>query len=664
MTPGSDTLFERRPAAAALRCRAYQRETVQALLDYWRAGGGNPLVDLATGTGKSVCIAQVIDLVLTEWPDMRVLVLVHVKELVAQNVKALLRLRPNAPIGINAAGLGRRDRHAQVLFASIQSVFREDGYSLGKRDLVLIDEAHLVPKSGDGMYRTLVEKLRERVPDLRVAGFTATPYRLDSGRLDQGEDRLFDRIVYTYGIGDAVRDGWLAPLVSKATLTGFDLSGVARRGGEFVEGQLQAAVDKVDVTAAACDEIVALGRDRQSWLAFCAGVEHALNVRNALRARGIAAETVTGETPAGERDRLVAQFREGRIRCLTNAMVLTTGFDAPGVDLIAMLRPTLSTGLYVQILGRGTRPVYPDGFDPNAASPEERRAAIAESVKANCLVLDFAQNVLRHGPVDALTPPARTGPARAAPEMAVRPETVRAKACPHCSTLVGLDEYACTAPGCGFEWERPVPKHDPVADAERPVMQGAPPPPPDPWVPVTGMTAARHVKRFEPEAPPTLRVEYACGFVSHAEWVCFEHQGVARAKAEKWWRDMRGRQPAPASVDEALARLEDRELARPSHIVVKQEGQFSRIASRRFAPDELARVRAYEPSAVTERESAAWWRVLGVGRDAGEDEVRAAFRRLAREHHPDHGGSHAAMTNINRAYVEGLRAASLSDVPF
>ncbi|WP_018261905.1 DEAD/DEAH box helicase family protein [Methylobacterium sp. WSM2598] len=616
-------------------------------------------------TGKSVCIAQVIDLVLTEWPDMRVLVLVHVKELVAQNVKALLRLRPGAPIGINSAGLGRRDQHAQVLFANVQSVYRHDAYSLGTRDLVLIDEAHLVPKSGDGMYRTLIEKLRHRVPDLRVAGFTATPYRLDSGRLDQGPDRLFDRIVYTYGIGDAVRDGWLAPLVSKATLTGFDLSGVARRGGEFVEGQLQEAVDRDNVTEAACDEIVALGQDRQSWLAFCAGVEHALNVRNALRRRGVAAEMVTGETPPAERDRLVARFREGRIRCLTNAMVLTTGFDAPGVDLIAMLRPTLSTGLYVQICGRGTRPVYPDGFDPNNATADERRQAIAESEKPNCLVLDFAQNVLRHGPVDALTPPdAAPGAPRGGADAVVKPETIRAKVCPNCSTLVGLDEYACSAPGCGFEWERPRPQHDAVADAERPIMQGAPPPPPDPWVPVTGMSAARHVKRFDPDAPPTVRVEYECGFVGHSEWVCFEHGGVARAKAEKWWRDMRGRQPVPATVDEALERILDGEIARPSHVVVRKDGKFSQVASRRFAPAELERVRAYAPRPVTEREDARWWQVLGTAPCADEDEVKAAFRRLAREHHPDAGGSHAAMSNINRAYVEGLRAAAAAEMPF
>lgn len=639
--------------------RAYQIETVQALLDYWRDGGGNPLVDLATGTGKSICIAGLIDEVLTDFPDLRVLSLVHTRELVLQNVKAFFRVRPGAEVGINCNGLNRRDRRQQILFGSIQSLQREDGFSLGPRDLVLIDEAHLLPKKGEGMYRSLIERLRERVPDLRVAGFTATPYRLDSGRLDDGDGRIFDRIVYTYGIGDAVADGWLAPLVSKATLTGMDVSGVTRRGGDFVEADLQRAVDREDVTEGACDEIVAMGEGRRAWIAFCAGVDHAFHVRDALRRRGISCETVTGETPSGERDRTIAQFREGRIRCLTNAMVLTTGFDVPDVDLIAMLRPTLSTGLYIQICGRGTRPVYPDSFDPNAATVEERVAAVAASDKPNCLVLDFAGNVMRHGPVDAITPPSapgQRGKAKAT-EGAVRPDTVRGKVCPSCSTIAALDTYVCTALGCGHEWDRPKPQHEASADAQHAVMMGqraAAPPPKDPWLKVTDLNFARHTKRTDPSAPPTLRVDYVCGLICHSEWVCFEHDGVARTKAEKWWRDMRGRQPAPATVDEALARCLDGEVARPSDVVTKQDGKFTRVVGRRFAPEELARVAAYVAKRATARETARWWTVLGLTRDADASEIKAAFRRLAREHHPDMGGNGATMANLNRAYEEAM----------
>jgi DNA repair protein RadD len=115
-------------------------------------------------------------------PARNILCLVHVQELIEQNVKHLLALWPNAPLGINCAALGRRDWDQQIIFASIQSVFRSPE-RLGRRHLVLIDECHLVPHEGDGMYRTTLEVLRQAHPRLSVCGFSATPFRLDSGLL-------------------------------------------------------------------------------------------------------------------------------------------------------------------------------------------------------------------------------------------------------------------------------------------------------------------------------------------------------------------------------------------------------------------------------------------------------------------------------------------------
>lgn len=630
--------------------RPYQRASIQALLDYWRDGGGNPLVDLATGTGKSVVIATAVRELIEMYPDMRILCLVHVKELVEQNAKALLRTWPSAPIGINSAGLGKRDYHSQILFASIQSVFRS-GHRLGPRDLVLIDEAHLVPKDGDGMYLKLLSTLRERVPDMRVAGFTATAFRLDSGRLDQGDGRIFDEIVYSYGIRQGVDDGYLAPLISKATMTGLDVSGVARRGGEFVESALQQAVDRHDVTEGAADEIVAMGESRRSWLVFCAGVQHAHNVAAALRRRGVSCATVTGDTPTGERDRIIRDFREGRIRCLTNAMVLTTGFDVPQVDLIAMLRPTLSTGLYLQICGRGTRCV--------GANIEE---SIANG-KENCLVLDFAGNVRRHGPVDAIQV---TGSKRKAGEkddvdVAVKPDTIRAKACPKCGTLVGLMCFACPAPGCGHEWEQPKPKHEAKADAERPIMAGETMVGSSvPWEAVKSVSYSAHFKADSPI--PTMRVDYLCGFKVQREWICFEHTGFARHKAESWWRKMQGRAPIPSTIQEAINRAEAGEIAQPNMIALKAEGQYTRVVGHRFDPEEIERARSFVPTPVVAMTKAEWWRVLGVSQRASMDDIKTAYRRLAKEHHPDRGGSSEIMANINRAFEQAQMDPD--DVPF
>lgn len=525
--------------------RPYQRQAIDAILSYWSQGGGNPLVDMATGTGKSVVIATLVRELLAGFSDLRVLMLVHQRELVSQNAQALLRAWPQAPIGINSAGLGRRDWNSKILFSSIQSVFRHAA-KLGQRDLVIIDESHLVPRDGDGMYRTLFSSLI--APDgYRVAGFSATPYRMDSGRLDKGDGRLFDKIVYSYGIARGIEDGYLSPLISKATATALDVSGVAKRGGEFIAGALEIAVDKDWITKAAVDEIVKFGADRKSWLVFCSGVDHARHVADEIQGRGFSAAAVTGETPSGERDRLIRAFKAGQIRCLTNAQVLTTGFDAPGVDLIAMLRPTLSAGLFVQICGRGTR--LADG-------------------KGDCLVLDFAGNTKRFGPVDTIEIGAGDGRADEKGEPL-------AKECPGCASLVALAKRQC--PDCGYEWpERVVPKHDAVADAETSILsKGAPA-----WVAVDAMRCYRHEKFG---SPPSMRVEYQCGFTFHKEWVCLEHAGIARQKAERWWLRMMGT-PVPRSVDEALRIAGG--LKAPSAIQVRPSGRYFEIVGRRFEQKE------------------------------------------------------------------------------
>lgn len=413
---------------------------------------------------------------------------------------------------------------------------------------VLTHNCHLIPKSSNGQYRGFIDKMRAAVPDLRIAGFTATPYRFDSGRLDDGDDCLFDDVVYSYDIGRGVDDGYLSPLVSRATGAVIDVSNVKRAGGEFVAGALEAACLQDSVTQSACDEIVAKGTDRRAWLAFCAGVAHAEAARDALRARGVRAEMVTGETPKAERDRLIRDFREGRIKCLTNANVLTTGFDAPIVDMIAMLRPTLSTSLYVQMLGRGTR--LADGKD-------------------NCLVLDFAENVRRHGPVDAIQIRPKGGSAGDGARTEV--DAIKAKACPNCETLVGIRVYEC--PCCGHEWERPTePKHKPRADTEAAVMAREIV---DRWLPVTAVDGFEHVK---PDTPPSLRVEYLTGHTIYKEWIFIEHPGFAGATAQKWWRAIVGT-PAPAKSAEAAARLplEAKIIA----ITIVRDGKYWRVSSRR-----------------------------------------------------------------------------------
>lgn len=529
--------------------RDYQRQAIDAVISYWEKGGGNPLVSMATGTGKSVVIAELVKELHQINPDIRFVMLTHVRELVQQNARALLRHYPQANFGINSAGLGRRDMRSKILFASIQSIFRETANTIGPRDIVLIDECHLTPKSGDGMYRQFLAAMREGNPELRVAGFTATPYRMDSGRLDKGPDRLFDEIVFEYTIRQGIEDKFLSPLVSKATIQKLDVSGVAKRGGEFVSGALEVAVDKEWITREAVSEIVQYGQDRRSWLIFCAGVKHAEHVRDEVRSRGISCEMVTGETPTGERDRILKDFQEGRLRCLTNMSVLTTGFDAPGVDLIAMLRPTLSAGLYVQCIGRGTR--------------------LAPS-KSNCMVLDFAGNIRRHGPVDAVTVGERSSGKD--DDGKAKEGDVRAKECPACKELLALNVRTCTF--CGHEFPASEePKHEARAADDVPITTIEGPA----WRSVSDLKAHIHTK---PGAASTLRIEYLCGAMIFREWLCFDHPpGFAHDKAVKWWRRF-GQGSPPGSVLEAFERSD--EITGPDEIQVRYDGKYwSVIAHRR-----------------------------------------------------------------------------------
>lgn len=526
-----------------LQLRPYQQQALDALFDYWGEEPGNPLLDLATGTGKSLLMAAVNERLITGWPDMRIVVVTHVAELIEQNYKELLGIWPFAPAGIFSAGLGRRDAHSQILFAGIQTVHSK-AQRIGHVDVLLVDEAHLIPQKANTMYGRFIADLRAINPDMKIVGLTATPFRLGQGRLDEGDDRLFDKVIYTYGIADGIRDGYLSPLVSKATETGFDLSGVQKKGGDYVPGALQAAVDRDETTRAAVDEVVGYGRERRSWMAFCAGVEHAHHVRDEIRSRGFSCETVTGDTPKQERRRIIEDFKAGRVRCLTNNSVLTTGFNAPAVDLIAAMRPTLSPSLYVQAVGRGTR------LAPG---------------KVNCLVLDFAGWVRTHGPVDDVR--ARK-PGKGQGEAPI-------KVCPSCHSIVHASARTCADCGHEFEFED-KPKHKATADAG-PILSSAA----AEWMPVYRREFKYHDK---PGGTDSVRAEFSMGMNKHKLWLCPQHTGFAKQKADRFWRDHGGQAPAPKTVVEWLERAD--ELQPTGEISIKPSGRYYEVTGYRVASEE------------------------------------------------------------------------------
>ncbi|QDP60537.1 MAG: putative ATP-dependent DNA helicase [Prokaryotic dsDNA virus sp.] len=520
-----------------MQLRDYQQEAVDSLYTWFDAGKGNPLVVAPTGAGKSVILSEFVRSAVTQYPGTKVIAVTHVKELIQQNAKALLRMWPAAPVGIYSAGLNAKQTGRQITFAGIQSVAKKAD-RFGSVDLIVVDECHLIPRNPKTLYGKFFDAIRAINPAVKIVGLSATPFRLDSGRLDAGDDALFEGIAYDIPVGMLVTRGYLAPLISKRPDMVFDTSGLHKRGGDYIEGEMDARFNTDDVTRQAVAETIALGHDRKSWLLFCISVSHALAVRDELVRNGISAATVTGDTPPADRARILEDFKAGRIRAITNVNVLTTGFDAPSTDLLAFLRPTQSLGLYMQMAGRAMRTAHG---------------------KDNGLVLDFAGNVAKHGPVDAVMLPDDKAKGKGDGEAPT-------KTCPQCQEIVfaGARECGC----CGYEFPPPEIKIDHTASTAAIMNMTAV----EDWRPVTDFAVALHKKPGGDLA--SMRAEYLIDGKVIKEWVCFDHAGFPRQQAVRWWNQNAGT-TAPESVADALERQS--EIRPPEEAVVRREGKYDRV---------------------------------------------------------------------------------------
>nr|WP_031218375.1 DEAD/DEAH box helicase [Halomonas sp. PBN3] len=354
--------------------RPYQREAVHRVVAHFRGSDAPAVVVLPTGSGKSLVIAE-----LARLARGRVLVLAHVRELVEQNHAKYQAYGLAADIF--SAGLKRKESGRQVVFGSVQSVVRGlERFAAGDFTLLVIDECHRVSPDQDAGYRRVIARLRAANPRLKVLGLTATPYRLGQGfiyhrhhrGMVRGEaDCFFRDCVFEQPLRLMVKQGYLAePRRIDAAVERYDFSALTPgTSGLFREEALNRVVAGHRATPGIIAEVVERARDRQGVMLFAASVAHAEEILGYLPA-GEAA-LVTGKTSSVERERLIAAFKARELRYLVNVAVLTTGFDAPHVDLIAILRPTESVSLYQQIVGRGLR-----------LAPGKR----------DCLVLDYAGN--------------------------------------------------------------------------------------------------------------------------------------------------------------------------------------------------------------------------------------------------------------------------------
>jgi DNA repair protein RadD len=529
-----------------LELRSYQSEAVAAVYEHLRTRDDNPCVVIPTGGGKTPVIATVCRDAVNLW-NGRVVILAHVKELLEQAADKLRYIAPDVPLGIYSAGLKRKDLGYAVTVAGIQSIWKK-ACDLGPVDLIIVDEAHMVPAEDDGMYRQFIADAKAVNPQVRIVGLTATPFRMKSGPICE-PGNILNHVCYEVGVRELIVQGHLSPLRTKAGLQRVDTSDLHVRAGEFVASEVEDLMDKDALVEGACAEIVEHTRDRRAVLIFSSGVRHGQHIVGVLRERhGMECGFITGDTPDGVRASILGRFRAGELKYLCNVNVLTTGFDAPHIDCVALLRPTMSPGLYYQMVGRGFR-LHPG--------------------KTDCLVLDFGGNVLRHGPVDAVRISTEDRGDGEAP----------AKECPRCHALIAAGYQTC--PECGHQFPEPNrQQHEATASTEG-ILSGQTT---REEHHVSETTYHVHVKRSDPAAPLTMRVEYRVGFNRYfREWVCFDHTGYARTKAEAWWR-ARSVEPVPGGTEEAVELARAGALAPTLSITVEKKAgeQFERVVAHRL----------------------------------------------------------------------------------
>lgn len=392
---------------AVFQLRDYQQDAVSSVLKHFRKSNESAVIVLPTGSGKSLVIAE-----LARLAKRKILVLTHVKELVEQNHQKYETYGVTA--GIYSAGLKLKETQHQVTFASIQSAARNlDDFS-EPYSLIIIDECHRVnvaspdlskeqpneqskdkdnagakeqshesasKPSNSNQYQQIIEKLMQVNPEVKLLGLTATPYRLGMGWIYKKhyrgfmrseEKRPFEHCIYELPIRYLIKRQYLTePNLVDATIEHYDFSSLrANASGEYSPTDMNHLLNKNPrVTQSIIEQVIELGNKRQGIMIFAATVEHAKEVFSYLPTKLSA--LITGATDNTERDKLIKAFKRKEIKYLVNVSVLTTGFDAPHVDMIAILRPTQSVSLYQQIIGRGLR---------------------LSDNKKDCLVIDYTGN--------------------------------------------------------------------------------------------------------------------------------------------------------------------------------------------------------------------------------------------------------------------------------
>jgi len=520
---------------------------MRALDDTWNSmqrDGVNPVCSVPTGGGKTIIAGYLALAWARKNPEDRIGILAHVGELVKQN-HATVEEIVEKPVGIYNAGLKRKDHKHQIICGSIQSMWRRTNIGsksspkIGKFDLLIIDEAHRIPDKEGTMYKEFLhdQGWQEGVTGgPKIVGLSATPYRLGSGKI-YGLGRMFTELSHNMSVLELIDKGILCAPITQRGAKKTDLSKVKIQKGDYEDNAVVEAMHPN--LPSICKEITEKAGDRKKWIIFAVNIAQATNIAQILRTMKVSAEPVHSKMKPPEREQIMQDFREGKFKALINVNCLTEGFDDKLIDLVALVRPTKSTGLYVQMVGRGLR-----------QHPE----------KKDVLILDFGQNVSRHGPIDLPMVKAEStqGKGKKGAPM---------KVCPQCGFESPISAKKCIE--CGFEYPKAMSKLETKASLLGVLSKPM-------WFEIKKVSYDQHRSLYSDKT--TVKCAYtifdpddpSCEQVV-TEWLPFNSRvDYAVRKCRDWWTQRGGKLPMPGNPKQAMDRKAEL-TERPVMVQIKRQ---------------------------------------------------------------------------------------------
>ena len=514
----------------------FQKDGADAFFDYLKKNSkGNGVIELPTGAGKSYLLAELIKR-FTGLFGARILVVSHTKKIVQQDYDSTVKLWPEGKplFGINSEGLGRRNKKNQVLFCGIQSVYKS-AKDIGKVNLLIIDEAHRVNMTDSIQYQKFINDLLEINPNMRVCGLSASPFRMGTGLIyGPSKDLLFDDLVYKANTKELMAQGYLARPVTPAVekKNRIDTSGVKIRGNDFVDTDLEKRVNIPTLVASQIHETLIKCQGLKSIAVFAVNINHAETIAKEFRRQGETSIAVVHSKIEEDDDKLIQDFKDQKVRVLISVNMFVEGFDAPNIQAIVDIKPTLSPGRYVQMYGRGFR---------------------IWIGKKTFLVLDFAGNVGTHGPVDQVVPEKK--------EEKMSSKTPR-KHCERCGQTCHARMKVC--PYCG--WMFPLPEVDDNTNSKAGDLSVISEPR---WFDVTKLFCAKSKRK------PLIIAHYYCDGKKFKIEISFDKDGIT------WLKKHLG-DDIPFDAKNFFNGGYRSKIKAPKRIFVDEAGDFSKILEYQF----------------------------------------------------------------------------------